>query len=74
MEGGGDEIGPKRYQTRRLGPLVSFFSIIRFFLLLNNIVLHKRLKSTKCATGREKERRDNENGPKRHQTRCLGDR
>jgi len=50
MEGGDEEIGPKRRQTRRLGPRSVYFSFNSYFLILT-VYLGCNLHNTR----REKE-------------------
>ena len=64
-EGGDEENGPKRRESRRLGHSVSF----RFFLILNNIYsTYGYIKGTEGF----REGGDEENGPKLRESRRLG--
>jgi hypothetical protein len=72
-EGVGDENGPKRCQTHRLGPTWVFFSFLRVSLILINTYCISRSYSTKYTTWRQMEGRDDEKGPKQRETmRRLG--
>ena len=68
-EGGDEENGPKRHDSRRLGHSVSFLFFRVFFLILNNIYsTYGYIKGTEGL----REGGDEENGPKQRESRHLG--